>query len=172
MDSQSWLNISLAKPDMALAAFVAGNATVLGNVAIAEGASIWYGAIVRGDLEKIQIGHYSNVQDGAVLHGDPGIETVIEDYVTIGHKAVVHSAHIETGSLIGIGAIILDGVRIGAGSIIGAGCVVTKDVPRRSLMVGIPAKKIKTIDDAKADALIDHAKKYYQLALRHSEETS
>ena len=172
MGSRSWLNISLAKPDMGLAAFVADNATVLGNVAIAEGASIWYGAIVRGDLEKIQLGRYSNVQDGAVLHGDPGIETVLEDYVTIGHKAVVHSAHIETGSLIGIGAIILDGVRIGAGSIIGAGCVVTKDVPRRSLMVGIPAKKIKTIDDAKADGLIEHAKKYYQLALRHSEETS
>ncbi|MGB2925438.1 MAG: gamma carbonic anhydrase family protein [Limnothrix sp.] len=172
MDSRSWPRISLGKPDISQAAFVASNATVLGKVAIATGASIWYGAIVRGDLEAIRIGEFSNIQDGAVLHGDPGIETILEDYVTVGHKAVIHSAHIETGSLIGIGAIILDGVRIGAGSIIGAGCVVTKDVLPRSLMVGIPAKKIKEVDDAKAANLIDHAKKYYQLALRHSEATS
>ncbi|OKH19204.1 gamma carbonic anhydrase family protein [[Limnothrix rosea] IAM M-220] len=168
MSDRSWSNVSLGKPDLSRAAFVAKNATVLGNVAIAEGASIWYGAIVRGDLEGIEIGKFSNVQDGAVLHGDPGKLTVLEDYVTVGHKAVIHSAHIERGSLIGIGAIVLDGVRVGAGSIIGAGCVVTKDVPRRSLMVGVPAKRIKDIDDIKAQSLIHHAEQYYQLALKHS----
>lgn len=167
-----WTTISLAKPDTSQAAFVAENATVLGNVTLAEGASIWYGAVVRGDLEAIHIGRFSNVQDGAVIHGDPGEVTVIEDYVTIGHKAVVHSAHIERGCLIGIGAIILDRVRVGAGSIIGAGCVVTKDVPPHSLMVGIPAKCIKEIDDQKAAELIDHAEKYYQLALRHAASVS
>lgn len=155
-------------PDISAAAFVAGNATVIGRVAIATGVSIWYGAVVRGDVEDIRLGSYSNVQDGAVLHGDPGQPTVLEDYVTIGHRAVVHSAYIETGCLIGIGAIVLDGVRVGAGSIIGAGCVVTKDVPPRSLMVGVPAKRLRQVSEEEASGLIDHAKRYYTLALAHA----
>jgi carbonic anhydrase/acetyltransferase-like protein (isoleucine patch superfamily) len=155
-------------PDLSLASFVADNATVLGNVSVAEGSSIWYGAVVRGDVEKIAIGKYSNVQDGAVLHGDPGKPTVLEEYVTVGHRAVIHSAHIETGCLIGIGAIVLDGVRVGAESIIGAGSVVTKDVPKRSLVVGIPAKKVKDVSDEQAQELIEHARKYQKLARVHA----
>lgn len=157
-----------SNPDLSLATFVADNATVMGNVSLAEGSSIWYTAVVRGDVEQIVIGRYSNVQDGAVLHGDPGIPTVLEDYVTIGHRAVVHSAHIETGCLIGIGAIILDGVRVGSGSIIGAGSVVTKNVPKRSVVVGIPAKKIKDIDDEQAEELLEHARNYEKLAQVHA----
>lgn len=160
--------ISLASPDGSLAAFIAPNATVIGDVSLATGANIWYGAVVRGDVEKITIGPHSNVQDGAVIHGDPGQPTIIEDYVTIGHRAVVHSAYIETGCLIGIGAIVLNGVRVGAGSIIGAGCVVTKDVPTRSLMVGIPAKRLREVSDSQAAELIEHAKHYEELALAHS----
>ncbi len=163
MSSSFW-----PEPDVSRAAFIAESATVMGNVYLAEGSSIWYGAVLRGDLERIEIGRYSNVQDGAILHGDPGLVTRLEDYVTIGHRAVVHGAHINRGSLIGIGAIILDGVTVGAGSIIGAGCVVTKDVPPRSLMVGIPAKQIKEISDQKVEELIHHAEHYYQLALKHS----
>ncbi|PSB09687.1 gamma carbonic anhydrase family protein [Pleurocapsa sp. CCALA 161] len=155
-------------PDLSLASFVADNATVIGNVALAEGCSIWYGAVVRGDVEQIALGKYSNVQDGAVLHGDPGKPTVLEDYVTVGHRAVIHSAYIETGCLIGIGAVILDGVRVGAGSIIGAGSVVTKDVPERSLVVGIPAQKIKDISEEQAQELIEHARKYHKLAQVHA----
>jgi carbonic anhydrase/acetyltransferase-like protein (isoleucine patch superfamily) len=155
-------------PDLSLASFVADNATVLGNVSLAEGSSIWYGAVVRGDVEKIAIGKYSNVQDGAVLHGDPGKPTVLEDYVTVGHRAVIHSAYIETGCLIGIGAVVLDGVRVGKESIIGAGSVVTKDVPKRSLVVGIPANKIKDISDEQAQELIEHARKYQKLAQVHA----
>ena len=127
-------------PDLSEAAFVAPNATVIGDVIVGAGASIWYGAVVRGDVEAVRIGAGSNVQDGAVLHGDPNLPTVLEDYVTVGHRAVVHSAHIESGCLIGIGAIVLNGVRVGAGSTVGAGAVVTKDVPARSLVVGIPGK--------------------------------
>jgi carbonic anhydrase/acetyltransferase-like protein (isoleucine patch superfamily) len=155
-------------PNLSLASFVANNATVIGNVSVAEGASIWYGAVVRGDLEKIAIGKYSNVQDGAILHGDPGKPTILEEYVTVGHRAVIHSAHIETGCLVGIGAVVLDGVRVGAGSIIGAGSVVTKNVPKRSLVVGIPAQKIKDISEAQAQELIEHAGKYHQLAQVHA----
>ncbi|MEL6929179.1 MAG: gamma carbonic anhydrase family protein [Cyanobacteria bacterium J06600_6] len=155
-------------PDLSLAAFVADSATVIGNISLSEGSSVWYGAVVRGDVERIEIGRYSNVQDGAILHGDPGKPTILEDFVTVGHRAVIHSAHIETGCLIGIGAIVLDGVRVGAGSIIGAGSVVTKNVPMRSLVVGVPGKKVRDISEVQAAELIEHARKYQKLAQVHA----
>ncbi len=154
--------------DLSQAAFVAANAVVIGRVTVATGVSIWYGAVVRGDVEQIQIGAFTNVQDGAILHGDPGKPTVLGDYVTVGHRAVIHSAHVERGCLIGIGAIVLDGVRIGAGSIVGAGSVVTKDVPARSLVVGVPAKVVRSVSEAEATELVEHAKRYEQLALVHA----
>jgi carbonic anhydrase/acetyltransferase-like protein (isoleucine patch superfamily) len=155
-------------PDLSLAAFVAANASVMGHVSVKSGVSIWYGAVVRGDVERIEIGEDTNIQDGAILHGDPGQPTVLEAEVTVGHRAVIHSAYIERGSLIGIGAVILDGVRVGAGSIVGAGAVVSKDVPPRSLVVGVPAKVIRTVSDTEAAGLIEHARKYRQLALVHA----
>jgi len=155
-------------PDFSQAAFVAPNAVIIGQVEIASGASIWYGAVVRGDVECIGIGAHSNVQDGAILHGDPGLPTVLEEYVTVGHRATIHSAHIERGCLIGIGAIVLNGARVGAGSIIGAGCVVTKSVPPRSLVVGIPAKHRREVSEEEVAGLIQHAQHYEQLALVHA----
>ncbi|NBD32935.1 MAG: gamma carbonic anhydrase family protein [Cyanobacteria bacterium] len=157
-----------SSPDLSAAAFVAPNATVMGDVTIKVGANIWYSAVVRGDVEKITIGAHTNVQDGAVLHGDPGEPTILEAYVTIGHRAVIHSAHIEEGCLVGIGAVVLNGVRVGKGSIIGAGCVVTKDVPARSLLLGIPAKIKREVSEAEAADLIEHAKRYEKLALVHA----
>jgi carbonic anhydrase/acetyltransferase-like protein (isoleucine patch superfamily) len=155
-------------PDLSQAAFVAANATVMGRVTVAAGASIWYSAVVRADVETITIGACTNIQDGAVLHGDPGQPTVLEDYVTVGHRAVIHSAYIERGCLIGIGAIVLDGVRVGQGSIIGAGAVVTKDVPAQSLVVGIPGKVLRSVSDEEAAGLIEHARHYEKLALVHA----
>lgn len=155
-------------PDLSQAAFIAANATVMGNVALSEGSSVWYGAVVRGDVEKIVIGKHTNIQDGAVLHGDPGKPTILEDYVTVGHRAVIHSAYIETGCLIGIGAVILDGVRVGAGSIIGAGSIVTKNVPMRSLVIGVPARIVKEVSEEKAEELLEHARNYEKLALVHA----
>jgi carbonic anhydrase/acetyltransferase-like protein (isoleucine patch superfamily) len=155
-------------PNLDKAAFIAANATIIGNVTIAEGASIWYTAVVRGDVEIIEIGRYTNIQDGAILHGDPGKPTILEDYVTVGHRATIHSAHIERGCLIGIGAVVLDGVRVGAGSMIGAGCIVTKDVMPRSLMVGIPAKKVRDLSETEAEELLEHARRYQKLALVHA----
>lgn len=154
--------------DTSLAAFVAANATVMGMVELGRGCSVWYNAVVRGDVERIVIGDRTNVQDGAIIHGDPGKVTILEADVTIGHGAVIHSAHIERGCLIGIKAVILDGVRIGAGSIVGAGAVVNKDVPERSLVVGIPGKRIREISDSEAEELIHHAQRYEQLALVHA----
>jgi carbonic anhydrase/acetyltransferase-like protein (isoleucine patch superfamily) len=162
-DFQGWPN-----PDLSAATFVAANATVLGQVTVAVGVSIWYNAVLRGDVEAIHIGAHSNVQDGAVLHGDPGEPTYLEDYVTVGHQAVIHSAYIESGCLIGIGAVVLNGVRIGAGSIVGAGAVVTKSIPPRSLVVGTPARLIREISDEQAAELITHAQQYEQLAQLHT----
>lgn len=155
-------------PDLSQAAFVAANAVVMGWVKIAAGVNIWYGAVVRGDVEQIEIGEFTNIQDGAILHGDPGKPTILEDHVTVGHRAVVHSAYIERGSLIGIGAVVLDGVRVGAGSIIGAGAVVNKDVPPRSLVVGVPAKWLREVSGSEAAELIEHARRYHKLALVHA----
>ncbi len=155
-------------PDLSQAAFVAPNAMVMGHVLLGAGVSIWYGAVVRGDVERIEIGDRTNIQDGAILHGDPGKPTILEDHVTIGHRAVVHSAHIERGSLIGIGAVVLDGVRVGAGSIVGAGAVVSKDVPPLSLVVGVPASRLRDISQAEAAELIEHARRYEKLALVHA----
>ena len=157
-------------PDRSQAAFIAANATVIGDVTIAPGVSIWYGAVVRGDVEKIAIGEGSNVQDGAILHGDLGEPTVLAEYVTVGHRAVIHSAYIERGSLIGIGAIVLNGVRIGAGSMIGAGAVVTKSVPARSLVVGVPGKVVRELSDEEVHHLIEHAQNYQKLALVHANQ--
>ncbi|BAU07309.1 gamma carbonic anhydrase family protein [Fischerella major NIES-592] len=157
-----------SSPNISQAAFVAPNAVVIGSVNIAAGVSIWYGAVIRGDVERIEIGECTNIQDGAILHGDPGKPTILEDHVTVGHRAVVHSAYIERGSLIGIGAIILDGVRVGAGSIVGAGAVVTKDVPPQSLVVGTPAKVLRQVTDTQAAELIEHAERYKKLALVHA----
>jgi carbonic anhydrase/acetyltransferase-like protein (isoleucine patch superfamily) len=157
-----------SSPDISQAAFIAANAVVIGSVKIAAGVSIWYGAIVRGDVESIEIGECTNIQDGAILHGDPGKPTVLEDHVTVGHRAVVHSAYVERGSLIGIGAVVLDGVRLGTLSIIGAGAVVTKDVPPLSLVVGVPGKVVRQISEAEAAELIEHAERYKKLALVHA----
>ena len=140
----------------------------MGWVKLAAGVNIWYGAVVRGDVEWIEIGECTNIQDGAILHCDPGKPTILEDHVTVGHRAVVHSAYIERGSLIGIGAVVLDGVRVGAGSIIGAGAVVNKDVPPRSLVVGVPAKRLREVSEAQAKELIEHAQRYKKLALVHA----
>jgi carbonic anhydrase/acetyltransferase-like protein (isoleucine patch superfamily) len=155
-------------PDLSKAAFIAPNATVMGWVTVESGVSIWYNAVVRADVEQISIGEFTNIQDGAILHGDPGQPTILEDHVTVGHRAVVHSAYIERGTLIGIGAVILDGVKVGAGSLIGAGSIVTKDVPPLSLVVGVPGKRVREVSKEQAEELIVHAQRYHKLALVHA----
>ena len=155
-------------PEVSEAAFIAPNAIVMGWVTVGKGASIWYGAVVRGDVERIEIGDCTNIQDGAILHGDPGKPTILEDYVTVGHRAVIHSAHIERGCLIGIGAVVLDGVRVGAWSMIGAGAIVTKDVAPRSLVVGVPARCSRTLSEEEVADLLKHAQRYEKLALVHA----
>jgi len=149
-------------------AFVSPDAVLVGDVKLELGSSVWYKAVIRADLNPIHIGAFSNIQDGAVLHGDVGLPLVIEDYVTVGHNAVIHGLKIGRGSLIGIGAVILEGVIVGAGSIVGAGAVVTKDVTDGVIVAGIPAKPMRSLSAQEQEDLILHAQKYHKLALYHA----
>jgi carbonic anhydrase/acetyltransferase-like protein (isoleucine patch superfamily) len=161
----------LPTPDLHLAAFIASDAVVIGDVHLADRVNIWYKAVIRADVNRMDIGYCTNIQDGAILHGDPEQPLVIGEYVTIGHRAIVHGAEIGRGCLIGMGAIILEGVKIGTGSIVGAGAVVTKDVPAGVVVAGVPAKVLRELSEEDQEKAIAHAEKYYQLSLLHIQES-
>ena len=156
-------------PEIDAAAWVAESAVVIGNVRMAAGSSLWPTAVARGDIEQISIGSGSNVQDGAVLHGDPGQPVRIGADVTVGHRAVIHGATIEDGCLVGIGAIVLNGVTVGAGALVAAGSVVTKDVPPGTLVMGMPAAVKRELSPEAIDQQRCHARRYAQLAASHAQ---
>ena len=149
-------------------AWVAESAVLIGDVQLAAGASLWPTAVARADVCPIVIGEGSNVQDGAVLHGDPGQPVLIGADVTIGHRAVVHGATLGDGCLIGIGAIVLNGVSVGEGALVAAGAVVTKDVPPRALVMGAPAQVKRELTEEQAAEQREHARRYRQLAMAHA----
>lgn len=126
--------------------FIASSASVMGQVSLGEQASVWYGAVIRADVEKIIIGHRTNIQDTAVLHADEGSPTIIGDDVTVGHGAIVHGATVGDGSLIGMRATILNNAKIGKFCIIGAHALVTEgmEVPDFSMVLGTPGKVVKS----------------------------
>ncbi|AZF15302.1 MULTISPECIES: gamma carbonic anhydrase family protein [unclassified Pseudomonas] len=127
--------------------FIAQDATVIGNVTLAQGVSVWPQAVLRGDNEPIHIGQHSNVQEGAVLHADPGFALTVGEGVTIGHQAMLHGCTIGDGALIGIQAVVLNGAVIGSNCLVGAGAVVTegKVFPDNSLILGAPAKVVREL---------------------------
>ena len=135
--------------------WVAPDAHVIGNVTLGSDTGIWFGAVLRGDNEPIVIGDETNIQEGAMLHTDPGAPISIGRGCTIGHHAIVHGATIGDNSLIGMGAVILNRARIGRNSLVGAGALVTegKEFPDNSLIVGSPARAVRQLDDAAAEAL-------------------
>ena len=145
---------------------------LIGDVQLAAGASLWPTAVARADVCPIVIGEGSNVQDGAVLHGDPGQPVLIGTDVTIGHRAVVHGASLGDGCLIGIGAIVLNGVHVGEGALVAAGAVVTKDVPPRALVMGAPAQVKRELTEEQAAEQREHARRYRQLAMAHAGRSS
>lgn len=149
--------------------FIHETAVVLGDVQLAEETSVWPTAVIRGDIERITIGARSNVQDGAVIHADPGKPTVIGADCVIGHRAIVHGSTLEDAVLVGMGAILLNGVRVGSGSIIGAGAVLTEDtvVPPSSLVLGVPGKVVKTLDPSARARIVENAARYVALSVRH-----
>ncbi|MDP2125652.1 MAG: gamma carbonic anhydrase family protein [Parvibaculum sp.] len=144
--------------------WIAPNAQVMGNVKLEKNASVWFGAVLRGDNELITIGENSNVQDGSVLHTDPGSPLTIERDVTIGHLVMLHGCTIGAGSLVGIGSIILNNTRIGKGCLIGANTLIAegKDIPDYSMVLGAPGKVIRTLDKEMAEALKLSADHYVQ----------
>ena len=149
--------------------FVAGNATVIGRVRLQAQSSVWFQVVIRGDNELIDIGARSNVQDASVLHTDPGYPLTIGADVTIGHCVMLHGSTIGDGSLIGIGSTILNGATIGAQSIVGAHALVTegKSFPERSLILGAPARVVRTLSDAEVAANLQSAAHYVENAARY-----
>jgi carbonic anhydrase/acetyltransferase-like protein (isoleucine patch superfamily) len=152
-------------------AWVADNATVIGDVVLGAHASIWYGAVIRGDVEKIRIGAGTNVQDNSVIHVDSsGFATVVGDRVTVGHRVVLHGCHIGHGALIGMGAIVMNGAEIGEGAMIAAGALVPPGlkIPPGVLAVGSPAKVKRTLTDEEKQDLRESAEHYVELAREHA----
>ncbi len=149
-------------PDIAADAWIAPDAQIIGRVVIEPGASIWWGAVLRGDNEEIRIGRGSNVQDLCCLHTDPGFPLTIGANVTVGHRAMLHGCTIGDASLIGMGATVLNGAKIGTGSLIGASALVSegKDIPDRVLVMGAPGRVVREIDEAQYQGLLDSAARY------------
>ena len=154
------------RPDIHEKSFIADNSSIIGEVHISEDVSIWFGAVVRGDINSINIGKGSNIQDNCVIHvGKDDNKTNIGEYVTIGHGAIVHGSTVENHCLIGMGAIILDGAEIGSYSIIGAGSLVPqgKKIPSGVLCLGSPAKVIRFLTEEEKASLHESAQKYIDL---------
>ena len=156
-------------PSLAEGAWVADSAEVIGNVVLEADASVWFGAVVRGDNERLRLGRGSNIQDGAVVHSDPGFPVEIGAGVTIGHQAMLHGCTVGDGSLVGIQAVVLNGAKIGRNCLVGAGALVTegKEFPDGSLIVGAPAKAIRQLTPEQIEGLkhggphyVDNARRY------------
>lgn len=151
--------------------FVAENATVIGNVELHDKSSIWFNVVIRGDNDPIIIGEGSNIQDGAVLHTDPGFTLSLGANVTVGHMAMLHGCEVGDGSLIGIGAVVLNGAKIGKGCLIGANALVPEgmEIPDNSLVVGSPAKIKRTLSEEQVAGLLQNAEHYVENMRRFNE---
>ena len=156
-------------PDIQPGVFVAGTAVVIGDVTLGRGASVWYGAVLRGDSGAIRVGDGTNIQDGAVLHCDAEAPLTLGRGVTVGHGAVVHGAAVEDDVLIGMHATLLNGCVIGAGSVIGAGALVREGqvIPPRSVVVGVPGKVVRTVSDEQLEEIRRNAAHYIGLAEKY-----
>ncbi len=158
-------------PQIHPTAWIAPSAVVIGNVILGEGASVWFNAVLRGDNEPMTIGPRCNVQDGSVLHSDPGFPLTLEEDVTVGHLAMIHGCHIGAGALIGMKSTILNGARIGAGALLGAGSLVPEGrvVEAGKLTLGSPAKAIRDLSEAEIQRCAATAAHYTQNAKRFRE---
>ncbi len=150
--------------------WIAPNAQVIGRVHLGLDVSIWFGAVLRGDNDEIWIGNRTNVQDGAVLHVDPGYPLTLGEGVTVGHRAIVHGCTIKGGTLVGMGATILNGAQIGQNCLVGANALVTegKTFPDNSLIVGAPAKVVRTLDEGAVAKLRSTSETYVANACRYA----
>lgn len=152
------------QPEIDATAWVAPTATVLGDVALGPESSVWYGAVIRADTDTIRIGARTNIQDGAIIHVDPGEPCAVGANVTVGHRAIIRAATVEDDCLIGMGAVVLNGAVVGAGSIVGAGAVVRERdvIPPRSLVVGVPGKVVRQLSDEQVAGNRENADHYVE----------
>ena len=157
------------KPQVADGVYLAAGVILVGSVFVAEGASIWFNAVLRGDYEPIRIGKNSNIQDGVVVHIDHGFPAVVGDDVTVGHAAVIHGAVVGNGSLIGMNSTLLTGSRIGSGCLVAAGAVVREDAEfgERALIAGVPARQIGTVDDKLFEKIARNTLSYVSLSAEY-----
>jgi carbonic anhydrase/acetyltransferase-like protein (isoleucine patch superfamily) len=157
------------RPEIAPSAFVAPGAYLIGAVHLGEESSVWYGAVLRGDTEPIQVGARTNIQDGCVLHADPGYPVVVGEGCVVGHKAVVHGCEVGDGCLIGMNATVLNGARIGEGSILAAGAVVPegREFPPRSLVAGVPARQLGEVTEQQTRDIAQGVRSYIERAAAH-----
>ena len=158
--------------EMADDAWIAETAAVIGKVKLEAGANVWFGAVIRGDVEQMTVGEYSNVQDGAVMHADTGVPLTLGKGITVGHNAMLHGCTVGDYSLIGINAVVLNGAKIGKHCIIGANSLIPegKEIPDGSLVMGSPGKVVKTLSDQQKKMLELSAAHYVQNAKRFREE--
>ncbi|WP_035804067.1 gamma carbonic anhydrase family protein [Kitasatospora mediocidica] len=158
-------------PEVDPTAFVAPNAVVVGSVSVAAGASIWYGAVLRGDAESITVGEATNIQDNCTVHSDLGFPAVLGARISVGHNAVLHGCTVEDDVLVGMGAVVLNGARIGAGSLVAAGAVVPQgmQVPAGSLVAGVPAKVKRALTEDERAGISANGEGYQLLAHGHRE---
>jgi len=158
------LTLAGRTPRIAASAYIAPSADVIGEVEIGEHSSVWFQCVLRGDIEPIRVGANSNLQDGTMVHTMKGSPVVVGDWVTVGHRAVLHGCTIENHCLVGMGAVLLNNVRVGEGSIIAAGAVVVEDtvIPPRSLYVGVPAQFRRELAETEQAFIDMHASHYLE----------
>lgn len=152
--------------------FIAPNAAVIGDVTMHENSSVWFSCVLRGDADRIEIGAGSNIQDGTVMHADPGFPMVVGESVTVGHNAMLHGCTIGDGTLVGINAVVLNGAKVGKGCLIGANALVTEgmDIPDGSMVLGSPAKIVRQLDEETQLVLRHNADHYVVNGQRFVEE--
>lgn len=165
------ISIGNKVPKVSPTAFIASTAYVIGDVLIGDHVSIWPYAVIRADLSSVIIGDESNIQDGVIIHADPGTSVIIGRGVSVGHRAVIHGATVGNEVIVGIGAILLNGSRIGDGSIIGAGAVVTQgaEVPPGSLVLGVPGRVVRQLSDKEKEYIRNNYRAYLELIKRYRE---
>lgn len=160
-------------PTLAADVYVAPGARIIGRVTVGTGSSIWFNAVVRGDMDEIVIGDQTNIQDNATVHVDSGVPVCIGSRVTVGHNAILHGCTVEDEVLVGMGAIILNGAVVGSSSIIAAGSVVAPGtvIPPRSLVMGIPGKVVRELTDDQLPAVDGMYRRYADLRRVYSEQS-
>lgn len=154
------------EPKIHETAYVSDGCFIIGDVEIGEDASVWYGSVLRGDVNYIRIGARTNIQDQTIIHvSSKGLATIVDEEVTVGHRVTLHACHVDRGCLIGIGAILMDGVRVGAQSLVGAGSLLTPgtQIPPRSLVIGAPARIKRELTDEELASLDQSWQNYVEL---------